>query len=291
MTATTLTKSPSEIASEERAHKRRELQEAKNASKAKPKAKAAPKKTEADTKKPAQAPALVSASNSQPATLAIAQELQQAFDFFNREFFEGRLPHCVLTLTRLRKYAGQFAPKRWLSRSAKAKAADCHEIQIDAVVMRERGDKRALSTLLHEMIHLAVEHSGKGPKRAYHCKIWAGIMKEMGLQPVAIVKGQPVPGKETGANCTHEIIKGGPFDKSADELLATGFQFSWGAVAEPEKEKGKKKSKAGAKVAHECPKCGDKAWGKSSLKLVCGNDGAKMVCEEAEGHDDDEDDE
>lgn len=275
----TATKSPSEIASEERARKRRELQEAKNASKAKPKAKAEPKKPEAGVKKakPAaerrnQAVSSTSATtapttpaSNQPATLAISAELQQAFDFFNRDFFNGELKDCVLTLTRLRKYAGQFAPKRWISRSAKATEANMHEIQLDAVVLREEGDKRALSTLLHEMIHLAVEQSGKGPKRAYHCKMWAGIMKEMGLQPVAVVKKQRVEGKETGAHCTHDIIKGGPFDKAADELLATGFKFSWGAIPEPAKAKKDGKKKAGAKVAHECPKCGDKAWGKSSL--------------------------
>lgn len=289
MTADTMTKSPSQIASEERARKRRELQEAKNASKTKSKgASLAPKAAAEVAKKPA--PAAAALSNAQPATLAIAAELQQAFDHFNTEFFNKQLPQCVLTLTRLRKYAGMFAPKRWVSRSVKAKEADMHEIQIDAVVMREKGDKRALSTLLHEMIHLAVEHAGHGPKKAYHCKRWAGIMKEMGLQPIAVVKGQPVPGKETGANCTHEIVKGGAFDKAADALLAEGFKFSWGAIAEPEKVKGKgKKSKAGAKVAHECEGCGDKAWGKSSLKLVCGTCKQPMVCEERDADEGDDD--
>lgn len=286
--------SPAEKASADRKAARIALQAEKNAKKKSPKPAAgsspAKGKTESGKKKADKPSPALSVGNAQPPTLGIAQELQQAFDHFNRELFEGQLPQCVLTLTRLRKYAGLFAPKRWVNRSQKAKENDMHEIQVDAVVMSARGDKRALSTLVHEMVHLAVEHSGHGPKKAYHCKRWAAAMKELGLQPIAIVKGQQVSGKETGANCTHEIVKGGPFCQSADDLLKSGFVFSWGAIAEPEKVKSdKKKSKAGAKVAHVCPECNNKAWGKSSMVLVCGADKVEMECAErgTEGNDDD----
>jgi len=189
-------------------------------------------------------------------TLEIANELQEAFDFFNAKLFddEGKpgLPQCILTLVRLKKAKGYFWPKQWAR--DRAKTGDHHEIGIDPVVAHGRDDKETLSTLVHEMVHLLVEHMGHGPKRAYHCKRWAAAMNAIGLKPYAIVKGVATRDKETGANCSHDIVKGGAFDKAADDLIAKGFKFSWFALTLPKPEK-KKKTKAGAKVAHVCPEC------------------------------------
>jgi predicted SprT family Zn-dependent metalloprotease len=227
-------------------------------------------------------------SNTMPPTLEIADELQKAFAHFNQALFDNNLPHVVLTLTRLRKYEGLFAPKRWLEQ--KGKKADHHEIQLDAVRIREKGAKHALQTLVHEMCHLLVythTENAKEKHNPYHCKKWAGAMKAVGLQPVAVVKGVRVEGKETGASCTDDIIPGGEFDKSADALIKEGFHFSWGAVAEPEKVKKQKSKKAGAKVAHVCPKCEQKAWGKPSLNITCGD--CKKPMKAQGGKDDGED--
>lgn len=228
------------------------------------------------------------AANRQPPSMEISTELQRAFDHFNATLFDNVLPHAVLTLTRLRKYAGMFAPKRWAE--AGEKDANFHEIQLDAVVLREKGDMEALSTLVHEMAHLAVHVSGKGPKKGgYHCKNWARLMNDLGLPPVAVVKGKLVPGKETGANCTNTIDPDGVFMAEANKLFKQGFAFTWSGVAEAEKPKQEKSKKAGAKVAHTCPSCEDKAWGKASLKLVCGVCDEKMICEEPDGEGDEDD--
>jgi hypothetical protein len=40
--------------------------------------------------------------------------LQEAFDFFNAELFEGRLPDCLITYQRKANSAGYFAPERRL---------------------------------------------------------------------------------------------------------------------------------------------------------------------------------
>ena len=307
--------SPAEVASAERAAARRKLQEEKNAAKAakkvsKPKTPTVPasKKVEgARTKSTPKQPRKSAAdlaktssaapsapksrpSNLPPPTTHIASEFQQAFEFFNSTLFDNVLPNCVIVVDRLKKAHGMFCPKRWDMRDGKK---DFHEIRIDTTRLAKdgKGDKDVLGTLVHEMAHLAVEHSGKGPKRAYHCKNWARLMNDIGLKPYAIVKGKPVRDKETGANCSHDIVKGGAFDEAADDFMQGGFSFSWATITDPPKEKTKSK-KAGAKVAHECPKCGDKAWGKASLKLTCGKDKVAMVCEDAgddgDGEGDDE---
>lgn len=321
------TLSPAEVASAERAAARKKLQEEKNAKaaekraakKSEPKpAKASAKKkvgvtTQVDGAKPkrtaasrsnqADAPAAAksvtpSASkgvtstygkNLPPPTTQIASEFQQAFEFFNRDLFDSVLPNCVIVIDRLKKAHGMFCPKRWDQRDGKR---DVHEIRIDTsrLVKEGKGDKDVLGTLVHEMAHLAIEHAGYGPKKAYHCKRWAALMNDLGLKPMAIVKGVPVKDKETGANCTHAIVKGGPFDQTADKFLKEGFSFTWATLTDPPKEKAAKKSKAGAKVAHECPDCGDKAWGKASLKLVCGGCKVPMLCEQADDADEGDDD-
>lgn len=232
----------------------------------------------------------VKPSNSMPPTLEIADELQRAFSHFNKALFDDNLPHVVLTLTRLRKYEGLFAPKRWLHQQGKK--ADHHEIQLDAVRIREKGTKHALQTIVHEMVHLLVfthTENAKEKHNPYHCKKWAVAMKAVGLQPVALVKGKRVEGKETGANCTDDVIPGGEFDKTADDLIASGFAFNWGAIPEPEKEKKGKKKKAGVKVKYTA-KCDTSFWGKGGIVATC-QCGCKSKFVEQGGGDGDEDSE
>lgn len=213
-------------------------------------------------------------SNTAP-TQAIATELQNAFDYFNTALFGNKLGPCVLKLDRLRKYVGYFRPKQWTTdRKAGSQDGSHHEIRLDPDRLRDKGDKIVLSTLVHEMMHqivfdVAFEETGK-IKRPYHCKNWAYGMNAIGLTPLIVVKGKVDRTKATGANATHEIVKGGDFDKAADDLLKRGFKLGWLYVPKPEKKEGKDKPKAGAKVAYVCGECEAKAWGKPELQIVCG---------------------
>lgn len=214
-------------------------------------------------------------SNITP-TVEIASELQAAFDHFNGTLFAGMdLPQCVLSLVRLKKAAGHFWPKQWAR--DRSKTGGFHEIGLDPIVLRDRTDKIGLSTLAHEMVHLLLEVRGEGPKRSYHCKKWATAMKAIGLQPIAVVKGSPVEGKETGANCTHEIVKGGEFEAAAYALLEKGFKFSWSALPVPKPEPKAKKKKAGVKVKYTCTCCDTSFWGKGGIKATCQEGGEDFV--------------
>jgi len=232
-----------------------------------------PLKDTAAPSKKAEKSKVASAKRNIAPTVEIAAELQAAFDHFNATLFGGTLEAPLLGFARLKKAHGYFWAKQWKRRGAKAH--DTHEIALDPYRCSQARDKDVLGTLVHEMVHLQDEQNGTSPKRVYHTKIWAGLMKEVGLYPSTTgAEG----GKETGPNCSHYIVKGGRFDGAADALIAKGFKFSWHAAPVVEPEKGKKKKKAGAKAKHTCPDCDVNAWGKPTLNIMCGDCDTKMIC-------------
>ncbi len=116
-------------------------------------------------------------------------------------------------------------------------------------------------------------------RRGYHNKEWGRMMKEVGLYPSNT--GQP-GGKETGEQMTHYVMEDGPFDQACRDLLAAGFRITWhekGAEppATPEGGEGGNPSGAPAprknrtnRYKYTCPRCGLNAWGKPTIKLMCG---------------------
>jgi len=226
-------------------------------------------------------------SNMAP-TQEIAMQLQSAFDHFNQHLFHGKLQPCVLTLERLRKYVGYFRPKQWTTdRKAGALDGTHHQITLDPDRLSSKGDKVVLSTLAHEMAHQIVwdttfAETGKF-KRPYHCASWVLVMEAIGLKPVIVDKDGKKSDKKTGTNATHEIVKGGEFDRVATELIEkTGFKLDWLLVPVPEKKGGKAKQKAGVKVKYTCSCCENSVWGKGGMKFTCQDGGEDFVQEGGE---------
>jgi Zn finger protein HypA/HybF involved in hydrogenase expression len=113
------------------------------------------------------------------------------------------------------------------------------------------------------MVHLWQQHYGKPSRSGYHNKEWASKMKEIGLQPV----GCTDPDKETGQSMTHTVIGGGRFDLAVAELLSTGYTLQWRDAITEKRESTAKKNK----VVYVCGSCETKVWGKSGLKVLCGD--------------------
>lgn len=190
-------------------------------------------------------------------TPVISAQLQQAFDFFNKELWDGALPQVVLLFARKPRSYGYFWAERW----GKGENADVHEIALNPDHMRKAKAKAALSTVAHEMAHLWQFVFGeKCPKRPYHNKEFANEMERIGLMTSST--GEP-GGKRTGQSMTHYVIDGGPFDKAADKLLKSGFKWDWSSFPVPPVE-----SKSGKRIKYECPE-GCKAWGKEGLNITC----------------------
>lgn len=195
------------------------------------------------------------------------QGLTEAYDFFNERLFGGRLPRCLITMQRRRGAYGYFAGRRFGSRDG-SEVTD--EIALNLTHFKSRTTEESLSTLVHEMCHLEQHHWGKPSRTSYHNQEWAGMMTAMGLIPTAT--GLP-GGKQTGQRMHHYIQPGGPFDRTATELMKSGFAVRYVELwSDPEA----RRKKAASKTRYTCPTCGLNAWAKPEINLVCGDCGERM---------------
>lgn len=201
-------------------------------------------------------------------TKQIGASLQDAYDFFNKELFGGKLPACVILLHRKKNAHGYFWAERF---GDKTESVKLDEIALNPTTMRGRSETDVLSTLVHEMCHLQRQHTGKPPKSAYHDKEWARMMHEVGLLPQAI--GKP-KGVETGTKVSHTIEKDGAFEKACAKLLARGLTLPFSERRFTEKEKVRAKAKQ--KIKYICPDCDAKVWGKPEMHIICGDCGERM---------------
>ena len=191
-------------------------------------------------------------------------ELQQAFDFFNRELFAGQLPPCLITLQRKNRTYGYFSGNRWANQAGTIR----DEIAMNPTHFVSRSVEEVLSTLVHEMVHLWQHHAGKPSRSGYHNTEWADKMETVGLIPSD--SGEP-EGKRTGQRVTHYIQEGGPFATASQQLLAKGFLLSWhDRATEDEEGRARARKKANTRMKYTCPGCGVNAWAKPDIVLVCG---------------------
>ena len=200
------------------------------------------------------------------------ETLQRAFDFYNAELFESRLPECIILVHRKRGAAGYFWAEQWQDQKGEEKM---HEIAMNPELFGRTVDK-TLSTLVHEMTHLEQQEFGTPSKGGYHNKEWAEMMLAVGLTPTTTgVEG----GAMTGRKVTHMIDAGGLFDVATQKLKATGAELSWLAVTPAKKEKKKDLSK----VKHTCPECGMKAWAKLGVRIMCNDCDEMLDAEDVHG--------
>lgn len=203
------------------------------------------------------------------------QILHAAFDHFNRELFDGALPHVMLTMDRSRRKAiGVFSWNRFESRKGEGTT---HEICLNPKKFKGVSDEDILSTLLHEMVHLWQFEFGRGSRSPYHNREWADKMETLGLIPTDTGK---LGGQRTGTSMTHLIVEGGPFQESARRFLqreqvAWEFMLSFASPHPHPKVKRSNVEKAQRlAVDHTCPRCGMVAKAPEIAFLICG------VCQE-----------
>lgn len=211
-------------------------------------------------------------SNYQTPTAETYAALDRAFNFFNGELFDHRLPACMITLQRKRGARGYFWAEQFKHREDGDRS---HEIALNPESMG-RTIPEVLSTLVHEMTHLEQQEYGQPGKGGFHNREWVGLMERIGLIPTATGE---IGGAQTGRKVTHVIDEGGAFDVSCQKLMATGFALPWFTEA-AERGAASAKKKDLSKVKHECPACQAKAWAKIGSNLMCGDCDEHMVAEE-----------
>lgn len=220
-------------------------------------------------------------------TSVVYRELTEAYDFFNRELFEGRLPPALITLTYHRRAYGFFRSKPFVQRdeledretwdmsmgegaddweAAEKAKPGVDEISLNIFQFAGRSREEILSTLCHEMTHLEQFHFGKPPKRPTHNKEWVGLMERIGLIPSDT--GAP-GGKKTGRNVSHYIAEGGPFERVVGDCPAT---LDWVGLMTQKKRKSRS-----SRPRYVCPECEISVKGKADLNIICGDCEVRMV--------------
>ena len=139
--------------------------------------------------------------------------LEQAFDYFNSVLFNNKLPAVMITLQHSKQFNGYCWKDKFSVRGVEGNNTKTYEIALNPDTFRGRTDKDILSTLVHEMVHVAHYETGKAPKGGYHDKKWGMMMKLIGLHPS---NTGAVGGKETGNRMSHYIITGAAFDTYCD---------------------------------------------------------------------------
>jgi hypothetical protein len=192
-------------------------------------------------------------------TKAIYSTFQEAYSFFNRELFDGSLRDNVLiVLSRKANSRGHFGANRFSGRRADTKL---HELSLNPDHFPGRTDEQICSTMVHEMVHCWQYEHGTPSRRGYHNAEWARAMKAVGLYPSST---GGVGGMETGGNVSHYIVTGGPFEIAYAKLAAKGFVLDWQSASLPTQSKPKS-----SKVKFTCGLCGQNAWGKPDLAILC----------------------
>ncbi|MEK2673458.1 SprT-like domain-containing protein [Pseudomonas aeruginosa] len=149
------------------------------------------------------------------------QELQLAYDFYNRHLFGGQLPTCLLTFQREKSTLGYFSPRRFI----RVDGTVTDEIALNPAFFAVIPLMEILQTIGHEMAHLWQFHFGTPSRAGYHNAEWAAKMESIGLMPSDT--GAP-GGRRTGQEMGDYVIKGGLFERcTKDELLPSGFSVSW----------------------------------------------------------------
>jgi predicted SprT family Zn-dependent metalloprotease len=205
--------------------------------------------------------------------------LTTAYEYFNRELFNGSLPPCLITMQRHKGAYGYFSGERFANSANPKEVTD--EIALNPSLFHARKPNEILSTLAHEMVHLWQHHYGKPPRKSYHDRQWAAKMHEIGLIPTAT--GEP-GGKETGQRVTHVIDANGRYASVVAQLFIAHPTILYQDRSSENDETRKKKS--ASKTKYTCPTCGLNAWAKPNAPLICGDCQQEMSAETTEEDDD-----
>jgi predicted SprT family Zn-dependent metalloprotease len=202
--------------------------------------------------------------NTLSPTTTTYTSLTTAYDYFNRELFEGTLPPCLITMQRHKGAFGFFSGGRFQNTVNREEVTD--EIALNPAHFATRTPEQVLSTLAHEMVHLWQHHFGEPPRKSYHDKQWAAKMNEIGLIPSATGEEG---GKETGQKMGHLIAEAGNFKRACQSLLASHPAILYSDRDRDDAGKARKK-KLASKTKYTCSSCRLNAWAKPEAPLVCG---------------------
>ena len=195
-------------------------------------------------------------SNLAP-SIETAKRLQQAFDIFNNNLFDGQLPDAMLRIERLKNANGIYRPARYSDNQGSTIAC----IALNSTNANERELHLLLSTLVHEMAHMhthLIENEGEAT--GGHGVAWRKLMVQVGLDPIKV--------GSTWRQATHSINPDGLFMRVYEDHQRKLEALPWKELANDPELSGR--ARGLDKVKFTCPSCGSRAWARSAAELNCG---------------------
>jgi predicted RNA-binding Zn-ribbon protein involved in translation (DUF1610 family) len=199
--------------------------------------------------------------------------IQQAIDFFNEEFFDGKLPDVFVRYDTRANSDGFYTPSGFSARDGKYEK-DSIALNSDRFVGKT--DLQILAELFHNLGHHANYHFGSAPARHYHDEEWANLMMSADVMPSST---GAAGGKITGKKMSHYVIPGGQFEKACEKLFATGWHINLQSTPVP----GSKVKTDKAKDTLICPGCNDRTWSsKRGKRWICPDCGYLTILRDAD---------
>jgi len=232
-------------------------------------------------------------------------EWQLAWEHYNKTLFGGELRPCMITLKEEKNTLGYFSYNHFVRRTGE----QSDEIALNPAYFATMPVEKVLSTLVHEMVHLWQFNFHFKDERStrYHNKTWSLKMESLGLCPSDtgkpggrktgqkmsdyIVKGGRFE-EQTKIllkkgflltwlgryiqvrNHTYEIKDYPEFELNRENYIkALSLNKELISTIAPDANKivstrHKKNSKRPTRTKFKCS-CGDLAWGKSGLRMIC----------------------
>ena len=207
-----------------------------------------------------------SARNDKPSAITPIEYggLQAAFDHFSKELFGDTLPDVFITYQRQSHTRGYFSAERFSGRTDQQVK---HELALNPDHFFDRTDEEVCSTLVHEQVHLWQHTFGTPSKRRYHNRQWADKMQSLGLMPSTTGAL-----RRTGQRVTHYVIPDGLFAQAFATLAAGGWKLNLQSAIRNGANGGRN-----SKTKFTCLSCGQNAWGKPELAILCELCSVKMA--------------
>jgi len=180
------------------------------------------------------------------------------FSYYNKTLFNGKLPDCMISISKHEKYASLFIAKKWKNNITDEKSC-IHEIILNPDYLGQKSIKWHLE-LVHCMGHLWQHENGKQSRRGYHNQEFAQLMETFGI--IVSSTGKP-GGKKTGDKMSQYILLDGKFTKIYNDLSDKQIRY---VLAVLDGEISEKHTRSQTK--YTC-RCKNNVWGKPGLFLVC----------------------
>jgi SprT-like family len=145
----------------------------------------------------------------EPAGLRLTRELLTAFEHFNEQLFDGMLSNDTMVKLQTKAHSdGYYVADEFGEREVDGNSAQHDEIGVNLRGLANRTIEEILGTMVHQMAHMAEFrlHGGASNKSSYHTKVWAQLMKSIGLIPSTT---DAPGGPEIGHHVHHYIEPGG----------------------------------------------------------------------------------